>query len=82
MPKEPEERPVSGDVIPGPPGKIRLKSADDVRVEMARVYREMRRGELHVNTGTKLIYALTAIGKLVEQAEFEKRLSALEALEE
>ncbi|MBQ0795762.1 hypothetical protein [Zhongshania sp.] len=68
----------SGEVLEGTPQKINLKSADDVRVEMARVYREMRGRTLNVNEGSKLVYVLSMIGKMVELSAIEKRIEELE----
>ena len=61
------------------PLRIDLKTIDDVRVEMARVYRDMRGGKIDTADGTKLAYVLAQIGKLIESGEIEKRLEALEA---
>lgn len=60
------------------PYKIRLHTADDVRVEMARVYREMRGKKLNMGDGCKLIYALGQIGKMIEVSVIEKRIEQLE----
>lgn len=69
---------VSGEVIQATPQKIRLNSADDIRLEMARVYREMRGGTLDTKKGCSFIYALGQIGKMVEVSIVEKRLDQLE----
>jgi hypothetical protein len=65
--------------LPTPP-RIDLKTIDDVRVEMARVYRDMRAGKLETADGTKLAYVLSQLGKLIESGELEKRLEALEGV--
>lgn len=64
-------------VLPTPP-RIDLKSADDVRLEMARVYREMRSENMESQHGSRLIYVLSQIGKMIETSEIEKRMQALE----
>jgi len=66
-------------VLPTPP-RIDLKTIDDVRVEMAKVYRDMRAGRMDTADGTKLAYVLGQIGKLIESGELEKRLEALEGV--
>jgi hypothetical protein len=66
-------------VLPTPP-RIDLKTIDDVRVEAARVYRDMRTGRIDTADGTKLAYVLSMIGKLIESGEIEKRLEALEGV--
>ena len=67
----------TGSVDPPPP-KIDLAKAIDVRREMAKVYREMRAKKIDAADGTKFIYALTAIGKMIEIHEIEARIEALE----
>jgi hypothetical protein len=62
------------------PSRIDLKTIDDVRVEMARVYRDMRAGRIDTADGTKLAYVLAQIGKLIESGELEKRMEALEGV--
>jgi hypothetical protein len=66
--------PVSAPTSP----RIDLKTIDDVRVEMARVYRDMRSGRIDTHVGTKLAYVLSQLGKLIEAGEIEKRLEAVE----
>jgi len=64
------------------PNKIDLKSIDDVRLEMAKVYRSMKGKELQASDGTRLVYVLSQIGKMIEVHEVEKRLVALELASE
>ena len=68
---------ISGKVLPSPKG-IKLKTIDDVRVEMASVYRGMKSGSIETSDGTKFIYALGAIGKMIEVHDIEKRIELLE----
>ena len=60
------------------PARIDLKSIDDVRLEMARVYREMRSNTIESQQGTRLVYVLSAIGKLIELHDIEQRIAKLE----
>jgi hypothetical protein len=46
---------------------------------MAAVYREMRTGAIDSQDGTRCVYVLAQIGKLLELLELEKRVAALEA---
>lgn len=69
---------VAGELIEATPQKIRLSSSDDVRVEMSRVYREMRLGTMDVKKGCSLIYALGQIGKMIEVSVVEKRMEQIE----
>lgn len=67
------------DPTPPPNGRrIRLETADQVRVEMARVYRDVRAGKLAADLGTKLIYMLTQVARVTDPAALERRLIALE----
>ncbi len=61
------------------PQRIDLKIIDDIRLEMARVYRDMRSHKIPTADGTRLVYVLSQIGKMVELYEIEKRIGKLEA---
>jgi len=78
MNNSPEGRAVAGELLPATRGKMRLNTAEQVRIEMAKVYREMRRGQLDVGKGCKYIYALGQIGKQIETGMIEKQLEQLE----
>lgn len=59
-----------------------LKTLRDVRREMARVYGECRRGTLNAADGSKLVYTLSQIGRIITDEkvlEIEQRMAALEA---
>ena len=58
--------------------RINLSTSDDIRREMARVYRETRLNKILPNNGTKLVYMLINILKAYEVTEMEKRLVQLE----
>lgn len=58
--------------------KINLSSLDDVRLEMARVYREMRLKTLESGEGARLVYVLQQLAKLHETVEIARRLASLE----
>jgi hypothetical protein len=64
-------------VLPTPP-TIHLKAADDVRLEMARVYRDMRVSKIDMGDGTKLVYVLSQIARVIEVADVQLRMDALE----
>lgn len=61
-----------------PTPRINLSTSEDIRREMARVYRETRCNKIMPTNGTKLIYMLVSILKAYEVTEIEKRLSDLE----
>lgn len=71
----------TGKPDPTPP-KIKLNSLEDVRREMATIYREARAGKLDISDAGKLAYVLTGIGKLIEIETIERRIAALEAQQE
>lgn len=58
--------------------RINLSSSDDIRREMARVYRETRFNKILPNNATKLVYMLTNILRAYESTEIENRLIELE----
>lgn len=70
--------PVNNESEYGATPRINLSTAEDVRREMARVYRETRCKKILANEGTKLVYILTQILKATEVYVLEERLSALE----
>jgi hypothetical protein len=45
---------------------------------MAKVYRESRSELIDPATGSKLIWMLQAVGRVIEGGELEKRIEALE----
>ena len=65
------------EVLPNP-RDIRLKTADDVRLELGRVYRDMRAGRIETGDGTKLAYVLGQLTKSIETGTLADRLELLE----
>jgi hypothetical protein len=55
-----------------------LASLTDIRREMSRVYRQCRAGKLRPEDGTRYTYMLSQIAKVLEAAEVEARVDALE----
>jgi hypothetical protein len=75
---------VTGEVEPIPPQKggryrCKLDTLQDVRREMAKVYREARSEMIDPATASKLVWVLQAVGKVIEGSDLEKRVDALEA---
>ncbi len=58
--------------------RINLSTSEDIRREMAKIYRETRCNKILPTNGTKLVYMLINILKAYEVAEIEKRLTDLE----
>ena len=70
---------LSGELVDKKPTpSIHLKTIDDVRLEMAKVYRDMKLQKIPSHDGTRLVYVLAQIGKMIEVNEIEKRVSKLE----
>jgi hypothetical protein len=59
----------SGDILPTPTKKIDLASINDVRLEMASVYRGMKSGSIETSEGTKMAYVLSQIAKLITEKQ-------------
>ena len=57
----------------------RLANLEGVRVEMSRIYLEMKSGKRDSQEGSRLVYVLTQIAKVLELTEIERRLIQLEA---
>lgn len=68
----------TGNVVPTHSKKIDLASINDVRLELATVYRLMRNGQIETGEGTKLAYVLNTISKMIVDHELETRLTLLE----
>ena len=66
------------EILDDPLPRINLSTSDDIRREMARVYRETRFNKILPNNGSKLMYMLTSILRAYEVTEIEKRLVELE----
>ena len=66
--------------LPPQKGRYRcqLDTVNDVRREMAKVYREARSGLVDVQDATKLTWCLQAVGKVITDSDLEARITALE----
>ena len=69
---------VSTEVLEDPTPRINLATSEDIRREMAKVYRETRCNKILPSNGTKLVYILINLLKVYEITEIEKRLTDLE----
>ena len=65
-------------IIEDPHPRINLSTSEEIRREMAKVYRETRCNKIIPTNGTKLVYMLINILKAYEANEIEKRLTDLE----
>jgi hypothetical protein len=50
----------------------------DIKAEMAKVYRESRSELIDPVTGTKLIWMLQSVARVIEGTDLEKRIETLE----
>jgi hypothetical protein len=66
------------EILDDPLPRINLSNSEDIRREMAKVYRETRFNKILPNNGSKLMYMLTSILRAYECTEIEKRLVDLE----
>lgn len=58
--------------------RCRLNSIDDVKLELARLYREAKSGKRDVSDASKLANLLSILGRLIEGADIEAGIAALE----
>ena len=68
------------EVLDSPTPRINLATSEDVRREMAKVYREARLNKLPISDATKLSYILMQILKAHELMVLEARIDALEGV--
>jgi hypothetical protein len=69
------------ETLPPPQGgryRCKLDTAQDVKAEMAKLYREARSGIQDVQDATKLTWCLQAVAKVIESSDLEKRIEQLE----
>jgi len=66
------------EILEDPSPRINLSTSEDIRREMARVYRETRCNKILPSNGTKLVFMLMSILKAYEVSEMEQRLADLE----
>jgi hypothetical protein len=69
---------VSTEFIDDPTPRINLATSEDIRREMAKVYRETRCNKIMPSNGTKLVFILMSILKAYEVSEMEQRITDLE----
>jgi hypothetical protein len=60
--------------------RLKLRTPRHVADELARVYRSMKSGTLRPEVGTKLVYTLSQLSRVLEVAELADRIERLEAV--
>lgn len=58
--------------------RCQLNSMADIKREMSKVYREARSGIVEISDGSKLVYMLGLVGRVIEGSDLEARVEALE----
>lgn len=58
--------------------RLPLRSIRDVQNEMARLYRSAKAGDVAVGDASRLANILALLGRLIEGADLEQRIAALE----
>jgi hypothetical protein len=66
------------DILDTPTPRLNLSTSEDVRREMAKVYREARSRQIEPSEATKLVFILTQILRAHEQVVLEGRIAELE----
>lgn len=61
-----------------PPSRLNLSKIGHIRAELARLYRDARRGKVALSDATRLAYLLQVMGRMIVDHEFEKRIESLE----
>ena len=64
------------------PGALRsspLKTVQNVGIEIARVYRKVKRGEINTSDGYRMVMILSVLKTCLESSALEQQLAALEA---
>lgn len=69
-----------GGLSPSPRQRLPLKSAEDVRRELARLYREARGKRMDVSDASRLANILQILGRLIETSDLEARVIEVEKL--
>lgn len=67
---------------PTPRLRLPLATANDVRRELARLYREGKAGQREVQDVSRLANVLQILGRMIETGDLETRIEALESAKE
>ncbi|MFM0095730.1 hypothetical protein PQQ87_08960 [Paraburkholderia nemoris] len=59
--------------------RAKLDSAQEVRFELAKLYRQARNGKIDVGDASKLAHMLQVLSRVIETSDIERRLEELEA---
>ena len=74
-----EETPASAESRSRPARlRVPLRDMHDVQLELARLYREMKRGTIPAQDGSRMANVLQILARVMEGGQLEQRLAALE----
>ncbi|MBS0495799.1 MAG: hypothetical protein JSS31_18035 [Proteobacteria bacterium] len=76
--KTKEHRTAASESAAPPRLRLRLGTAEDVRRELARLYREAKAGQRDVSDSSRLANMLQILARLIETSDLEARIVALE----
>ena len=68
----------TGEATPPRRLRLKLKTMDDVKSELARLYRDGKAGRRDIADVSKLANVLSIIGRLIEGVELARRVEQLE----
>ena len=71
-------RTITGKCATPPRLRLKLNSIDDVKAEMARLYREGKAGQRDVQDVSRLANVLALLARMIESGDLERRIAALE----
>lgn len=74
-------RPNTGKLIALPSQRLPLATVKQVRLELARLYRETKAGQINPADAAKLAFILDRVRQCITDHELEDRVRALEQLE-
>ena len=79
-PKDAGKSGVTERETPAPPLRLRMRlsSIGDVKLELARLYRETRANKVATQDASRMANMLLILGRLIEGSDVEARLDALE----
>ncbi len=73
-----QDRTAASDAPDPPRLRLKLATAEDVRRELAKLYREARADRVPVADASRLANILQILGRVIETSDLEQRMTALE----
>lgn len=76
--KKPQSAATTSNCTAPPRLRLKLVTAEDVRRELARLYREARSNQLEVSDASRLANVLQILARIIETGDLEARIKVLE----